>query len=330
MSTTNKRSHRHRIVADTAIALLLVFALGTAHWILPQLLLPEGLSTWYLYTIFIIFMMMCIGAYWVIAGSFVEPKRIIITKKTIPLRIGDGVRIAIVGDFHVGVYNGADFVESIVDAVNALKPDLIFLMGDYIDDENADLNELKPLRALRAKRAIFAVMGNHDAGEYLTFWNHRHYSTVDRTDDVEKLLNSMGITTLRNTAHFMQFGEETLAIAGMDDVLMKDSSLEASLRGISKYTSVILLSHSPDVILDRASRVADLIVSGHTHGGQIRLPLIGPLLPLPDKAGRRYDRGMIPLTATCNLMVTQGVGVTGVRARLFCPPEVVLLETTGN
>jgi predicted MPP superfamily phosphohydrolase len=87
----------------------------------------------------------------------------------------------------------------------------------------------------------------------------------------------------------------------------------------------ILLAHNPDVILDEESTAANLVIAAHTHGGQIRLPFLGSLAPIPTKLGRAFDRGWFSLQEGRALFITTGVGESGVRARLFVPPQIDVL-----
>ena len=113
-------------------------------------------------------------------------------------------------------------------------------------------------------------------------------------------------------------------MAGIDDIWFGGSS-KAALDGLTDEDMVILLAHNPDAVLFSETKVADLILSGHTHGGQIRLPLVGSLAHIPTVLGNTYDKGLFSLKDQW-LFITSGVGEIGPRARLFNPPEIVLLN----
>ena len=115
-----------------------------------------------------------------------------------------------------------------------------------------------------------------------------------------------------------------LVIAGMDDLWNRGSALLA-LKGTSQEDNVILLSHNPDVVMSLDPERADWVFSGHTHGGQIRLPFIGSVSELPTVLNRPYDRWLKEYGEQ-NLFITQGIGESGPRARLFCPPEIVVVD----
>lgn len=271
-----------------------------------------------------------IGCITLLYGSFIEPKRIVVNKKSILLPL-PSLRIAVVSDMHIGPYKGEAFVKNIVTRVNALKPDVIFLVGDFIEHHRADLSPLRPLKHLQARNGIFAVMGNHDAGQFLRIRNNEKFTTVDRTAEISTLLEACGVTVLRNASKKITLESgKSVSIAGIDDLWMDGSDLDRAIGDIPRDEPIILLSHNPDVILDPRSSRASLIVSGHTHGGQIRLPFIGPVSGLPDRLGRKFDQGIFSLDNGTTLAISHGIGETQARARLFCPPEILLLEITST
>lgn len=262
-------------------------------------------------------------------GSFVEPKRLVVRKENIMIPNAPRLRIVMASDFHVGPYKGKAFMQKVVEAINAQNPDMIFLLGDFIDTERSSLEDLEPLKYLKATHGIFAIVGNHDAGHYLTL-DRTPYVTVDRTEDVKSVLEAMNITFLRNEHRLLTLDHGTICIAGTDDSFMKSCSLIDTFKHIHIDTPIILLSHNPDIINDHLYQRSDVILSGHTHGGQIRLPFIGPLGPMPTRIARRIDQGWFTLKSKTKLFITHGCGETWARARLFCPPEIVVLEVNGK
>ncbi len=316
---------------DSAIVFLLLVSGVTLTWTLAILTSGLTLSPLYRGILTIITIIMGTGALLTLWGSMIEPYLILVVrKKTVHLPLHTTLRIAVVSDFHVGVYNQKRFIAKVVRKINALKPDLILLPGDFLDDEKSETSQLSPLKDLKARYGVFAVTGNHDAGAYMKHFSHVRFYKEDRSADVEKTLLSYGITFLRNATHTISINGEKLIIAGTDDSFMHSCDPTKTLRTVPAHTPVIMLSHTPDIILQKSALRANLIVSGHTHGGQIRLPVIGPLYVIPDDIGRHFDRGIFRITKSCTLAITEGVGVTGVRARLFCPPEILLIETTSR
>ncbi|UPA22953.1 metallophosphoesterase [Candidatus Peribacteria bacterium] len=330
MSSCSRRTTFHTAVWDSAILLLIGSVLVTLSWTIPQLQKSDQLSDVYRWFLIIVTTVMGLGGVLTVWGSFFEPELLIVRRRKIRLPFRKKLRIAVIGDLHVGVYKDASFVERIVRTVNRLEPDIVLIAGDCIDDEAADLSDLDPLKKLETRYGVFAIPGNHDAGAYISMFTRLHYYTIDKTDDLEKRLSSYGIHFLRNKSKTITIDNEPLVIAGTDDVWMESFDLKKTCADIPDSAATILLSHNPDVILNKDSHRAHLIVSGHTHGGQIRLPFIGALTSIPDTLGRAYDRGLFHITKTCTLAITEGTGVSGVRARLFCPPEILLLETEGG
>jgi predicted MPP superfamily phosphohydrolase len=257
-------------------------------------------------------------------GSLVEPRLLKTTRIRIALPVSKPLRVAFASDMHVGPYKKARHMERLVRRILALEPDIILLGGDYLFDHGSGTDALLPFAQLRAPLGVFAVIGNHDAGH---FWklNGEGYALTDRSAEIASLFTSLGIVFLRNEHRVIEHGGGQLAIAGIDDLWNGNGSATA-MSGIPDGMPTILLAHEPDTILDRASGRADLILSGHTHGGQIRLPLLGPVPPLPQKLGRKFDQGLFKRENGKRLFISHGCGESGVRARLFCVPEVVMLE----
>jgi uncharacterized protein len=261
----------------------------------------------------------------VLYGSFIEPRFISLNTKNVHILPLPAIKIGIVADFHVGPYKQAEFVQKSVDLMNAQKPDIIFVVGDFLFDYHADLSSLAPLQKLKAPLGVIAVMGNHDSGDHVTF-GKRKFRTMDRTGEITSMLKTFGWTVLRDESITIDVHGKKIAIAGVDKSWKELMDMKTTLENVPTGMPLILLSHSPDVILLDAHQRAALIVSGHTHGGQMRLPLIGSLAPIPSELGRAYDRGIFTLKSGTILAITQGVGETMARARLFCPPEIMMLE----
>jgi predicted MPP superfamily phosphohydrolase len=259
-------------------------------------------------------------------ARFIEPFWIIVTKHRVPFPVA-GLRIAVIGDFHVGPHKRDHFVRKAVQRTNRLKPDLVLLVGDFLYDEHADVEHLEPLRQLHARLGVFAVTGNHDSGSHHVPRGSHYRSPLDRTDDLDSYLTTLGIRFLRNASVTVGHGDTSFAVAGVDDLWMESSDLRKTLAGVKKNDACLLLSHQPDVILDPASHRADLIVSGHTHGGQMRLPWWGSLSHMPQRLNKNFDRGIFAVGKGTVLAITHGIGETFVPLRLFARPEIMVLET---
>lgn len=259
-------------------------------------------------------------------ARFVEPFWIAVTRYRAPFPVA-GLRVAVIGDFHVGPHKKDRFVRKAVQRTNRLKPDLVLLVGDFLFDEHADVEHLEPLRHLHARLGVFAVTGNHDSGSHHVPRNKHHVGPRDRTGDLDAFLTSFGIRFLRNASATVGHGDASFAIAGVDDLWMESCDLRKTFAGVKKGEPCLLLSHQPDVILDPASHRADLIVSGHTHGGQMRLPWWGSLSHMPQRLSKNFDRGIFSVGKGTTLAITHGIGETFVPLRLFARPEIMVLET---
>jgi predicted MPP superfamily phosphohydrolase len=216
----------------------------------------------------------------------------------------DGFSIAQLTDFHAGPFLRARDAARVVEHTNRLEPDLIALTGDFITHKTEEVLELVPaLGSLRARRGIFAVFGNHD-------YKGR------REGDLERELGKLGIRALRNAHALVAPG---LAVAGIEDLEEgKFADLDAALAAIPPGTAVVLLSHHPGGFELAAPRGVSLVLSGHTHGGQMRWPILSRLGP--PHPGDRVERG------GATLLVSHGIGAIGVPLRAGAPAEILLVK----
>lgn len=260
--------------------------------------------------LFLIYSVLALSWVVVFYGSFIEPKMLIVREQTVSLATDaqTSMRVALIGDIHVGPYRNEAWVRKVVEKTMTLHPDLILLAGDFIFDDPSQVSHLGPLGDLSAPFGVYAVLGNHDYEGW-------------RPEVITQTLEALGIEVLENESVIL--GSSNLTLAGISDLWFA-ADLTQAIEGLRQEDKVILLSHNPDIVLREESRLADVVFSGHTHGGQIRLPFFGSIPPIPDELGRAYDRGFY-LYEGLPLFVTSGVGETGPRARLFNPPEISLL-----
>jgi hypothetical protein len=251
-----------------------------------------------------------LGVLWY--GSFIEPRLLTVRR----YEVGKGacsVTIAYVSDIHVGPYKGEAWVRKVVARTNALDADLILLGGDFLYKEGADAPKLSPLKDLRAPLGVYGILGNHD------FWKAPEAAVAQ--------FEATGVRLLRNES---VRAREGLSVIGVDDDWYAETDLEAALAAVPRGAAVVALLHNPDLappaaeILAGRGGSASLMLSGHVHGGQIRLPLWGPVPRLPHHLGRKVDRGLFAFGGI-PLILGAGVGESGPRARLLCPPEIVLV-----
>lgn len=230
----------------------------------------------------------------------------------------DGFRIAQLSDLHYDDTFSVIPLRKAIDLVNRLQPDLVVVTGDFITSPWVKHRRQKILAAraiepcaqwlaqARARFGILASLGNHDVST-----DPAHVTAV---------LQSHGISVLRNRSVPLERDGGRLWLAGLDDILEGRPDLTLALKAVPPEEPVVLLAHEPD-FADYVEH-ADLQLSGHSHGGQIRIPLVGaPFLPV---MGRKYPRGLRqigPLT----LYTNAGIGTIVVPMRLACPPEVTLI-----
>lgn len=310
---------------DIALAALLAAEAGAAYGALQLSASSDPWSgAWML--AWLIFFCAVAGLLLTLYGSFIEPHVLVTTKQRIPFPGDQSLRIAVVTDFHVGPYKGARFVARVVERVNALAPDIVVMPGDFIYDEAALLSALEPLKDLRAPLGVFATLGNHDYGLHGSLFDPR-FRGIDRSSEVTAMLMSHNVTVLENEHRVVTHDGQRIVVAGVKDTWVADANVALALKDADPALPVILLSHNPEIILDEATRHVHIVISCHTHGGQLRLPFIGPIGPVPTKLGRAYDQGIFPFGDHGHLVITRGVGESSPRARLFAPPEIMLLTT---
>lgn len=246
----------------------------------------------------------------VIYGSFIEPMMLVVRRQTVEIaRAETPVRVALVSDTHLGAYRFEEWADRVVRTVNGLEPDLVLILGDIVSTERGT-RMLAPFGKLGPRYGTFAVLGNWDYGAGAV--------------EVRKAIESYGVEVLTNEAYPIDVDGRTLWVAGVDDVWFGRPDLDAALGEVPEDGTVLLATHNPDIAHEAEVRGVGLLVGAHTHGGQVRLPLIGPVAPLPTRLGRRFDRGLFEL-GPMRMFITSGAGESGPRARLLDPPEVVLL-----
>jgi predicted MPP superfamily phosphohydrolase len=230
----------------------------------------------------------------------------------------EGTRVLLVTDVHAGPFLVPRSLERAFARLLALEPDVVVLGGDFATSR---LDDLPPFaaafRALTAPLGVFGVLGNHD-----------HY--VESADRLAATVEGWGIRLLRNAAAELVRGGDRLVLAGVDDLVRGHPDLDRALQGLEegdrRSPVVVLVSHNPDLFFEAAMRGVALMLSGHTHGGQVRIPA----LPVLVRQSRyRLDGGRYRFRHS-QLVVSRGLGVTGVPLRLGCPPEAVLLTLAAD
>lgn len=253
------------------------------------------------------------------AGA-IEPQWLTVGQPLVRLGRSEGTpfRILHLSDLHASRVVSLEFIASAVREGLALRPDLICLTGDFITRGYEELDGYaEVLRPLAEAAPTFACLGNHDGGIWAA--RRRGYPTTHR---VRELLGRAGITLLHNVAQTVQVRGREVTVVGLGDLWAGELQPALAFEGLRPGSGpTLVLAHNPDVRDALRPYAWDLLLCGHTHGGQVKLPWVGPLvLPIRD---RRFAEGLVRWEQRW-VYVTRGVGnLHGIRFN--CPPEITLL-----
>jgi len=222
----------------------------------------------------------------------------------------DGLRVCCIGDLHLFRWADGAAMRRRLASIAAAKPDLILFVGDYATgDARYESRAARIIAEQHAPLGVYAVLGNHDR------WVGEEHAV--------RAMRAAKVRLLMNEKVALARGCDRLYLAGLNDPYTGGDDLPAALEGIPPEGCVILLSHTPDIIAEAVERGISLVLAGHTHGGQIALPLLGPPVVL-SKYGSRYAHGLFQERATA-MFVTRGVGEIAPWIRLNCPRETAVL-----
>lgn len=221
-------------------------------------------------------------------------------------------RIALVTDLHRGPVVPVWWLERVAARVRELAPDLVVLGGDFVSHAKSDLDGLQAVLArYAAPDGMVAVLGNHD-----------HWVGADA---VSAVLTGAGAELVHNRHRLIRRGGAAIAVGGVDDFTHGAVRPREALQGVPEQVPRVLVSHNPDLIeyLPADLRV-DLMLSGHTHNGQVHWPIIGPLT-VPSQFGRRYMQGLKRVQERW-IYVSAGVGSSAMPLRWGNPPELPVIR----
>ncbi|QJX00212.1 hypothetical protein FTUN_7836 [Frigoriglobus tundricola] len=259
-----------------------------------------------------------VGYAYHVEPTWLAVNRVTLSVRDLPPQFA-GVRIAQLSDFHCGPHIPTGYLEDAIARTAAEKPDLIALTGDFIDRGPEHVAcAARLFRQLKAPLGVFAVLGNHDFSVHTARGFRRHPELHRHVADA---LANEGVDVLRNRCVRVERAGAGLLVAGVDDLWSGESDPDAALSDASAHTPRVVLAHNPQSVEQLAAHRADVVLSGHTHGGQINWPGLGRLF-LGSNA-RRWAAGLYPL-ATGHLYVNTGVGF-GWRFRFGVRPELAVL-----
>ncbi len=238
-----------------------------------------------------------------------------------------GFKIAVLSDFHASMIANNGLFRQSARLAMSQKPDMIALTGDFVTGQTKFLRgsigefnagymtqSIDAMAGLSAPEGVFGVLGNHD------FWSGpAAVSTI-----MEAYTRAFGVVWLRNGNKMVSRAGESIHVLGVDDYWQDSSSLSKACKGLETDSVKIVLSHNPDINDEVAPYMKiDLIISGHTHGGQVVLPFIGQPI-VPSRFGQKYRAGLVRDGAR-QTYITGGISYLLAPIRFNCPPEVTVI-----
>lgn len=259
-------------------------------------------------SIILIALLVKLGLY----SYYTEPAMLNITRYKLQDEQLRGIKIAFPSDFHVRPYQ-KERLNDIVQIINEENPDIVLSCGDYVAGHTKNvtmqIEEIaQALSKIKSKHGFYTVLGNHDGW----YGNER----------IKKALTSNGIKVLNNENATVNINGKKVYIAGVEDIMTGKPNISLALKNTNQPT--IFLTHSPDLFPDIPKGV-NLTLAGHTHGGQIRIPIIDKPIFTASKYYDRYCKDLIVENGK-KMIVSRGIGVSIIPVRFNCVPELVIIE----
>jgi len=225
------------------------------------------------------------------------------------------LKVAVLADLHVGSpFIDIDKVKEVVKLTNDQKPDLILLPGDFVIQDVLAGEFIEPeetakiLADLKAPLGVWGVLGNHD-------WWYDH-------KDVREALETVGIPLLEDTAVSISHKEETFWLVGISDYYEGAHDMERAFSKVPRNAPILAMTHTPDIFVEYPKRNG-LLISSHTHGGQVKLPFFGRPV-IPSRYGERFASGLIVEDGK-KMFVSTGIGTSIIPVRFCVSPEISIL-----
>jgi len=268
-----------------------------------------------------------VSALTLVEALALEPEWIQINEMDLPIKnlppAFIGKRIIHISDLHCSRVVRVEYLQRCMNRVNQLRPDLVVMTGDYITYNGWGRYTQKAINLMgwiRSREGVFACLGNHDYGVI------RGLRPVRKTlmRELTRGMEEKGIKVLRNQSCVVSIDGQRIWLVGLGDLWGDDFEPERAFSGVPEDEPVLVLAHNPDSIDYLQDFAADVVMSGHTHGGQVRVPFMRPpLLPIKNK---QYHAGMFEVGGK-KLYVNRGLGRLG-RFRFNCRPEIAVFTLT--
>ncbi|MDE5053838.1 metallophosphoesterase [Niallia taxi] len=264
--------------------------------------------------------LLCAVVFSYFQNNWLSISRFTITSQEIT---GDGLKIIQLSDLHSKEFGGNQ--HRLVSKVQALRPDIIAFTGDIIDKDKYDEKTvLSLLKQLKEIAPTYYVTGNHE------YWSGKY-------DQLEKVIKSTDVTILHNQREKLHLNGTTFLLAGIDDPAISseasavtvETELGKTLEGVNDQEFVVLLSHRPELFSIYAKHNIDLVLSGHAHGGQVRIPFVGGLVAPDQGFLPKYTAGKYEQDGTA-MIVNRGLGNSIIPQRVFNTPEIVEITIKGK
>lgn len=255
-------------------------------------------------------LLILIGLYSFIEPFWIQQKVYVINHPDIPASF-DNTRIVFLTDIHHGRFFSRSRVRKVVDLVNKLKAQMIFLGGDYVEGSPDYIDGcFEELGNLSAELGVYGVLGNHD-----------HWQGAGKTREA---MAKQGILSIDNSAFWVQKDGQRIRVGGVGDHCEDVQRLEITTAKALESDFVLLVSHSPDYALDITDDKVDLLLSGHTHGGQITL--FGLYAPkVPSRFGQKFRTGK-KMVDSIAVIISNGIGTVLLPMRFFARPQIVIIQ----
>lgn len=270
----------------------------------------------------IVAILVMLGIVLFIDAAFVEPNRLVITQNTYNLfNSTDPIKVILISDIHIGSQNKGH-LENVVKVINEQNADLVLIAGDSINYDEKELEKLEPLKELKTKS--YAVLGNHDYGE----WGCPIFSdSLELSNKVESRLENLGIEVLRNEHQIVTIKNKKFALVGLDDAWVCRNDYAKATENIENVPQIIMM-HNQLAVNFNEVKENSLVLAGHTHCGEVRIPFITDFLFFSILKKSRFGDlvgGHYALTRGINLYVTCGVTKSTTGLRFFTNPEISVI-----